>query len=63
MPDIADKASQQQEPHLDAAIASRVQYGVWDKKPRDCTVCGDSIPEERLKAVNARLCVHCKASE
>jgi RNA polymerase-binding transcription factor DksA len=42
-----------------ATIHNRVQYGNWNGKLRECTICSDAIPLGRLKAVNATTCIEC----
>ena len=57
--DVFDAAEKQEEMARQMAIDNRVKYGTWDGLSRECNNCLDLINPERLKAINAKLCVRC----
>jgi len=66
-PDLTDQASQIEERHRELAL-QRLRNQPQEEPDEDkdgnryCLTCGEIIPEERVKAVQAVRCVHCASA-
>ena len=63
MADIAEQAEQQEALARKIAHDNRVRFTEWDGLSRECENCLDLINPERLKAINAKLCISCADRE
>lgn len=61
--DTIDAGCKQEEDFRRFTLDNRVKYGTWDGLSRECANCLDLINPERLKAINAKLCVVCADRE
>lgn len=61
--DVFDAAEKQEEMARQMAIDNRVKFDIWDGLSRECVNCLDLINPERLKAINAKLCILCADKE
>lgn len=60
MADLIDNAQALEELHRDAALSNRTLMTSATQEDRDCIQCGNPIPIERVRAVNATRCVGCQ---
>ena len=61
--DVVDSAENNEAMARKIANDNRVKFTKWDGLSRECENCLDMINPERLKAINATLCVRCKTIE
>jgi len=59
MADIAEMAERQEQLARDVSIRIR-QAAIEKERRTHCVDCGDKIPPERQKAINAIRCVKCQ---
>ena len=57
--DVVDSAEKHEAMARKIANDNRVKFTEWDGLSRECENCLDMINPERLKAINAKLCVRC----